>query len=76
MVQPRDGTQITKSLMNRVAAQMAAGKPIYLIADPAELPRAHDALADYHLAIVWPQCQQFDTNILGTYQWCPLTRKT
>ena len=57
-------------------AGLAAGKPIYLIADPAELPRAHDALADYHLAIVWPQCQQFDTNILGTYQWCPLTRKT
>ena len=76
MVQPRDGTQITKGLMKRVAAQLAAGKPIYLIADPAELPRAHDALADYHLAIVWPQCQQFDTNILGTYQWCPLTRKT
>ena len=76
MVQPRDGTKITKDLMKRVAAQLAAGKPIYLIADPAELPRAHDALADYHLAIVWPQCQQFDTNILGTYQWCPLARKT
>jgi len=40
------------------------------------MPRAHDALADYHLAIRWPECQQFDTNLIGTYQWCPLAKKT
>ena len=28
------------------------------------------------LAIRWPECQQFDTNLVGTYQWCPLTKKT
>ena len=33
-------------------------------------------LADYHLAIRWPECQQFDTNLIGTYQWCPLARKS
>jgi hypothetical protein len=38
--------------------------------------RAHDALADYHLAIRWSECQQFDTNIIGTYQWCPLAKKS
>ena len=32
------------------------------------------ALKDYGLAIRWPECQQFDTNITGTYQWCPLAR--
>jgi len=37
--------------------------------------RARDALADYGLAIRWTECQQFDTNIAGTYQWCPLSGK-
>ena len=37
--------------------------------------RARDALADYGLAIRWTECQQFDTNIVGTYQWCPLIGK-
>ena len=35
--------------------------------------RARDALADYGLAIRWTECQQFDTNLGGTYQLCPLT---
>jgi hypothetical protein len=38
--------------------------------------RARDALADYRLAIRWPECQQFDTNLVGVYQWCPLTKKS
>ena len=53
---------------------MAARRRLYLIADAGEMARAHDALADYHLAIRWPECQQFDTNLIGTYQWCPLAR--
>jgi len=40
------------------------------------MSRAHDALADYGLAIRWSECQQFDTNLVGTYQWCPLARRT
>ena len=55
---------------------MAAGGDLYLIADAYDMGRAHDALADYGLAIHWPKCQQFDTNLIGAYQWCPLARKT
>jgi hypothetical protein len=76
MVQPRDGTRMTKDMMRRVAAHLASGGDLYLIADAADMARAHDALADYRLAIRWSECQQFDTNLIGTYQWCPLARKT
>ena len=76
MVQPRDGTKITKDMMRRVAAHQAKGGALYLIADAGDMVRAHDALADYGLAIRWPECQQFDTNLIGAYQWCPLAKKT
>ena len=76
MVQPRDGTAITKEMMRRVRAHLAAGGDLYLIADAGDMVRAHDALADYGLAIRWPECQQFDTNLIGTYQWCPLAKKS
>jgi hypothetical protein len=76
MVQPRDGTKMTKDMRRRVAAHLAAGGDLYLVADATDMGRAHDALADYHLAIRWPECQQFDTNLIGTYQWCPLAKKT
>ncbi|MFO1248089.1 MAG: hypothetical protein U1E93_07715 [Alphaproteobacteria bacterium] len=76
MVQPRDGTRITKDMMRRVAAHMAGGGDLYLMADATDMGRARNALADYHLAIRWPECQQFDTNLIGTYQWCPLARKS
>jgi len=76
MVQPRDGTRMTKDMMRRVAAHLASGGDLYLIADAADMARAHDALADYRLAIRWSECQQFDTNLIGTYQWCPLSKKS
>ena len=76
MVQPRDGTRITRDMMRRVAAHMAGGGDLYLMADAGDMGRARSALADYHLAIRWPECQQFDTNLIGTYQWCPLARKS
>jgi hypothetical protein len=75
MVQPRDGTRITRDMMHRVSAHLASGGDLYLIADAGDMSRAHDALADYRLAIRWSECQQFDTNIAGTYQWCPLAKK-
>jgi hypothetical protein len=75
MVQPRDGTRITRQMMARVKRQLAGGGDLYLIAEATDMDRARDALADYGLAIRWPQCQQFDTNLVGIYQWCPLTRK-
>jgi hypothetical protein len=76
MVQPRDGTKMTRDMRNRVAAHLASGGDLYLIADAGDMARAHDALADYRLAIRWSECQQFDTNLIGTYQWCPLSKKT
>jgi len=75
MVQPRDGTRMTGDMKKRVAAHLAQGGDVYLIAEAGDMTRAHDALADYRLAIRWPECQQFDTNLIGTYQWCPLSRK-
>ena len=76
MVQPRDGTIITRIMKDRVNRQLAQGDDLYLIADATDMVRAHDALADYDLAIRWTECQQFDTNLVGTYQWCPLSRKS
>jgi len=76
MVQPKDGSGLTRQMRARVAAHRRAGGDLYLIADATDMARARDALADYGLAIRWTECQQFDTNITGTYQWCPLSGKS
>ena len=76
MVQPRDGTRITHDMKIQVGRHIAGGGDVYLIADAADMARARDALSDYNLAIRWTECQQFDTNLVGTYQWCPLARKS
>ena len=76
MVQPRDGTKITHDMKAQLGRHIGAGGDIYLIADATDMARARDALADYDLAIRWTECQQFDTNLVGTYQWCPLARKS
>ena len=77
MVQPKDGTLHHQARCGpgwrRISTQ---GGDLYLIADATDMGRARDALADYGLAIRWTECQQFDTNLVGTYQWCPLTRKS
>jgi hypothetical protein len=75
MARPRDGTEITRDMKVRVGKHLRLGGDLYLIADATDMGRARDALSDYGLAISWPECQQFDTNLAGTYQWCPLTRK-
>lgn len=75
MVQPRDGSLLTRQMKTRVAAHLDHGGDLYLIADAGGMTRAHDALGDYRLAIRWSECQQFDTNLTGIYQWCPLARK-
>ena len=75
MVQPRDGSGLTQQMRARVSAHRRAGGDLYLIADATDMGRARDALGDYGLAIRWTECQQFDTNIAGTYQWCPVSGK-
>jgi hypothetical protein len=75
-IQPRDGSGLTRQMRSRVERHLAGGGDLYLIADRDDMGRARTALADYSLAIRWPECQQFDTNITGIYQWCPLARKS
>jgi hypothetical protein len=69
MLQPKDGSGLTKLMRRRVAAFKG---DLYLIADANNMIRAHDALEDYDLAIDWPKCDLFDTNLIGAYQLCPL----
>ncbi len=73
-LQPRDGSGLTRQMKARVAAHLKSGGDLYLLADANDMNRAREALRDYRLAIRWPVCQQFDTNIIGLYQWCPLAR--
>jgi hypothetical protein len=75
MVQPRDGSLLTRRMKSRIDAHLDHGGDLYLIADASGMTRARDALGDYRLAIRWSECQQFDTNLTGIYQWCPLARK-
>ena len=69
MLQPKDGSGLTKIMRERVAAFKG---DLYLLADAGNMIRAHDALEDYDLAIDWPKCNLFDTNLVGAYQLCPL----
>ena len=73
MFQPKDGTAVTKAMRARVAGHLSKGGELYLIADAFDMTRAHDALADYGLAIDWTGCRLFDTNLAGDYQFCPLS---
>ena len=59
-----------------VIANVRPSGDLYLMADATDMERARRALRDYDLAIRWTECQQFDTNLIGTYQWCPLARRT
>jgi hypothetical protein len=70
MLQPKDGSGLTKVMRKRVADFRG---DLYLIADANAMIRAHDALKDYGLAIVWTKCTLFDTNLIGAYQLCPLS---
>ena len=72
MLQPRDGTLLTRQMKARVRQQLKEGGPLYLIADAFDMTRAHDALKDYDLAIDWVKCRLFDTSLVGAYQFCPV----
>ena len=73
MLQPQDGTKMTAQMRARVAGHLRNGGELYLIAEAFDMGRARNALAEYNLAILWTGCQLFDTNLVGTYQWCPVT---
>jgi len=72
MMQPEDGSQLTREMKRRVYHHEG---PIFLIADAYDMGRASAAVLDYGLAIDWLKCRMFDTNLTGAYQWCPLVRR-
>jgi len=72
MMQPEDGSLLTRQMKARVAAHKG---PLFLIADAYDMGRASAAILDYGLAIDWLKCRMFDTNLTGAYQWCPLARR-
>ncbi|MDE2184304.1 MAG: hypothetical protein KGJ78_14890 [Alphaproteobacteria bacterium] len=72
MMQPEDGSYLTREMKKRVYAHKG---PIFLIADAYEMGRASAAVLDYGLAIDWRKCRIFTTNLAGAYQWCPLVRR-
>jgi hypothetical protein len=72
MLQPRDGTLLTRQMKSRIAQHLRKKGSLFLIADAFDMTRAHDALKDYDLAIDWAQCRLFDTSLVGAYQFCPI----
>jgi hypothetical protein len=72
MVQPQDGTVLTKVMKNRVGMHLARGGALYVVSDAYDMGRARDALVGYGLRIDWLKCTVFDTNIIGDYEFCPL----
>ena len=72
MMQPEDGSYLTREMRRRVAAHKG---PLFLIADAYDMGRASAAVVDYGLAIEWQKCRIFTTNLTGAYQWCPLSRR-
>jgi hypothetical protein len=72
MVQPQDGTVLTRAMKNRVQQHLARGGVLFVLSDAYDMGRARDALVGYGLRIDWLKCTVFDTNIIGDYEFCPL----
>jgi hypothetical protein len=72
MVQPQDGTQLTRMMKGRVFEYINKKNDLYVLSDAYDMGRARAALSEYHLRIDWPKCEVFDTNIIGDYEFCPL----
>ena len=72
MVQPQDGTKLTRRMKDRVWSHLAHKGDLYVLSDAYDMGRARDALVEYHLRIDWLKCTVFDTNIIGDYEFCPL----
>ncbi|MEJ0028505.1 MAG: hypothetical protein WDN01_20975 [Rhizomicrobium sp.] len=72
MVQPQDGTRLTRMMKGRVYEWIDKKRDLYVLSDAYDMGRARDALAEYHLRIDWLKCTVFDTNIIGDYEFCPL----
>ncbi len=75
MIQPNDGTLLTKKMRGKVRAWVKKKGDIYLLADAYDMGRAREALSDYRLAIRWLECTVFESNLTGLYRLCPLAPK-
>jgi len=75
MMQPNDGTLLTRKMRGKVRAWVKKKGDIYLLADAYDMGRAREALADYRLAIRWLECTVFESNLTGLYRLCPLAPK-
>ena len=74
MVQPQDGTQLTRTMKDRVVGHLKHGGNLFVLSDAYDMGRTRDALVGYGLRIDWLNCTVFDTNIIGDYEFCPLFR--
>src|SRR5262249_36334711 len=72
MVQPQDGTKLTRMMKGRVWEYVAKKRDLYVLSDAYDMGRTRDALVEYGLRIDWLKCKVFDTNIIGDYEFCPL----
>ncbi|MEI9996876.1 MAG: hypothetical protein WDM91_19940 [Rhizomicrobium sp.] len=72
MVQPQDGTRLTKMMKGRVWEWIARRRDLYVLSDAYDMGRTREALAEYGLRIDWLKCTVFDTNIIGDYEFCPV----
>ena len=75
MMQPQDGTLLTKRMRGEVRAYVKKKGDIYLLADHYDMARAREAVGEYRLAIRWLECRVFESNLTGLYQICPLAPK-
>jgi hypothetical protein len=71
LIQPQDGSRLTKESRRRVAS---FDGDLFVIADAGEIPRSRDALAVYGLAMIAAECRNIETNLGGPYRFCPLSR--
>jgi hypothetical protein len=75
MMQPEDGTLLTKRMRGKVRAFQKKKGDIYLLADAYDMGRAREAVGQYRLAIRWLECRVFESNLTGLYRLCPLAAK-
>ena len=68
MMQPQDGTLLTRRMRATVSAYQKKNADIYLLTDAYDMGRAREALAGYHLAIRWLECRVFESNLTGLYR--------
>ncbi len=71
MIQPRDGSQLTREARKRVAAFRG---DLFVLFKAAEAARSRDSLAAYGLGLGPGACRNIVSNLGGAYEFCPVIR--